>query len=43
MAIVTGHGWFSKEDAQMKGYSSFKRFCHNVGYVFSFKWAKTKV
>lgn len=39
MAILVGHGWFSKEDAQKQGYSSWKRFWHNVGYAFSFRWA----
>lgn len=42
MAIITGYGWFSKEDAQAKGYSSWKRFWHNVGYVVSFKWARKR-
>ena len=33
MALITGSGWFSKEEAQAKGYSSWKRFWHNVWYV----------
>lgn len=40
--ILLGHGWLSKETAQVQGYNSWKRFCHNVGYAFSFKWAKKK-
>lgn len=40
MAIIIGWGLLSKEDAQAKGYSSWKRFWHNAGYVLSFKWAK---
>jgi hypothetical protein len=41
MAIIWGSGWFSKEDAQQRGYNSWKRFWHNVGYVVSLKWAKS--
>jgi hypothetical protein len=40
MAILWGHGFFSKEDAQKRGYSELKRFCHNFKYAVSFKWAK---
>ena len=40
MAIVWGHGWFSKEDAQQRGYNSWKRFWHNFAYVVKFKWAR---
>ena len=40
MAILWGSGWFSKEEAQKRGYNSWKRFWHNVGYAVSFKWAK---
>lgn len=42
MALLLGFGFLSKEDAQMKGYSNFKRFCHNARYIASFKWAKKK-
>ena len=38
--IVLGYGWLGKAEAQEKGYNSFKRFCHNVRYALSFKWAK---
>ena len=40
MALITGYGWLGKEDAQVRGYNSVKRFFHNVGYVLSFKWAR---
>ena len=40
MAIILGCGWLSKESAQEKGYNAFKRFCHNFGYVVTFKWAR---
>jgi hypothetical protein len=40
MAIIVGHGWLSKESAQIKGYNAWKRFWHNAGYVVSFKWAR---
>lgn len=40
MAFLVGHGLLSKEDAQKRGYSNFKRFCHNARYIASFKWAK---
>jgi hypothetical protein len=42
MAILWGSGFFSKEEAQRKGYNSWKRFWHNTGYALSFKWLKTK-
>ena len=42
MAIIWGTGIMSKQDAQEKGYGSFKRFWHNVGYAVSFKWLKNK-
>ena len=42
MAILIGYGWLSKESAQIKGYNSWRRFWHNVGYALSFKWAKKK-
>lgn len=42
MALLLGHGILSKEDAQKRGYSNFKRFCHNARYIASFKWAKKK-
>ena len=42
MALLLGHGWLSKESAQIKGYNSWRRFWHNVGYALSFKWAKKK-
>lgn len=42
MALIIGYGWLSKESAQQRGYSSWKRFWHNVGYAVSFKWAKKK-
>ena len=38
--FIIGTGLLSKEEAQEKGYSSWKRFWHNVGYALSFKWAK---
>lgn len=38
--ILVGYGWLGKAEAQEKGYSSWKRFWHNVGYGLSFKWAK---
>lgn len=38
--LVLGYGWLGKAEAQEKGYNSFKRFWHNVGYALSFKWAK---
>lgn len=38
--ILLGHGLLSKEEAQQRGYSSWKRFWHNVGYGLSFRWAK---
>lgn len=38
--LITGSGWLGKEEAQARGYNSFKRFWHNVGYAVSFKWAK---
>lgn len=40
--IIVGHGLLSKEDAQKKGYNSWKRFWHNVGYAVTFKWLKKK-
>jgi hypothetical protein len=41
--LLMGYGWLGKAEAQARGYSNFKRFCHNVGYICSFKWArKTK-
>ena len=40
MAIIIGHGWLGRAEAQAKGYNSWKRFWHNVGYVVTFKWAK---
>ena len=40
MAIVLGFGLLSKEEAQARGYSAWKRFWHNVGYGLSFRWAK---
>lgn len=41
--LLVGHGLLSKEAAQIQGYSNWKRFWHNVGYVASFEWArKTK-
>lgn len=40
--ILLGTGILSKEDAQKRGYSNFKRFCHNARYIASFKWAKKK-
>ena len=42
MAILWGHGWMSKSDAQQKGYNTWKQFWHNVGYAVSFKWLKKK-
>lgn len=42
MAIITGLGWFGKEEAQERGYNSWKRFWHNFGYVVTFKWARKK-
>jgi hypothetical protein len=42
MAILVGFGLLSKEEAQKRGYSNFKRFCHNARYIASFKWAKKK-
>ena len=42
MAFLVGHGWLSKESAQINGYNAWKRFWHNVGYALSFKWAKKK-
>ena len=42
MAILWGHGFFSKEEAQKHGYSAWKRFWHNFAYALSFKWAKKK-
>lgn len=39
MALIWGHGFLSKENAQKNGYNSFKRFWHNVRYAVSFKWA----
>jgi hypothetical protein len=42
MALLWGFGLLGKEEAQEKGYSSFKRFWHNVGYAVSFKWARKK-
>jgi hypothetical protein len=42
MAILLGFGLLSKEEAQKRGYSNFKRFCHNARYIASFKWAKKK-
>ena len=42
MALLWGSGWLGKEDAQVKGYNSFKRFWHNVWYVVSFGWARKK-
>lgn len=42
MALLWGHGIMSKPDAQEKGYNSWKRFWHNVGYVVTFKWLKKK-
>ena len=38
--LVLGYGWLGKAEAQERGYNSFKRFCHNVRYALSFKWAK---
>jgi hypothetical protein len=38
--LITGRGWLGKAEAQERGYNSFKRFCHNVRYALSFKWAK---
>lgn len=40
MAWVTGAGWFGSAEAQKNGYSAWKRFWHNFGYVVSFKWAR---
>jgi hypothetical protein len=40
--LLLGHGWLSKESAQIKGYNSWRRFWHNFGYAVSFKWAKKK-
>ena len=40
MAIIWGRGWLGKEDAQAKGYNSWKRFWHNFGYVVTFRWAR---
>ena len=40
--IITGAGWLGKEDAQVNGYNSWKRFWHNVGYAVSFKWTRKK-
>ena len=42
MAYFIGHGWLSKDDAQEKGYDSWCRFWHNVGYALSFKWARKR-
>lgn len=42
MAIILGKGFFGKEEAQKKGYNSWKRFWHNVGYAVSFKWLSKK-
>lgn len=38
MAILIGHGWLSKKEAQENGYTKWKRFWHNVGYILTFKW-----
>lgn len=40
--LITGRGWLGKEEAQEKGYNSFKRFCHNFWSVVTFQWAKKK-
>lgn len=40
--ILWGSGIFSKEEAQEKGYNSWKRFWHNFGYVVTFQWARKK-
>ena len=42
MAIILGKGFFSKEDALAKGYTSWQRFWHNVGFAVTFKWLKKK-
>ena len=42
MAEFIGWGWLSKEDAQVRGYDSWRRLWHNVGYALSFKWAKKR-
>lgn len=40
MAILLGRGWLGKEEAQAKGYNAWKRGWHNLGYIFTFKWAR---
>jgi hypothetical protein len=40
MAIFIGRGWLGKQEAQEKGYDSWKRFCHNFKYFWSFQWVK---
>lgn len=40
--LIWGSGILSKEEAQAKGYNSWKRFWHNFGYVVTFKWLKKK-
>ena len=42
MALLWGHGWMVKTEAQEKGFNSWKRFWNNVGYIVTFKWAKKK-
>jgi hypothetical protein len=42
MAQFLGYGWLGKEDAQVRGYDSWRRLWHNVGYALSFKWAKKR-
>lgn len=38
--ILLGKGWLSKPESQENGYSAWKRFWHNVGFVITFKWAR---
>lgn len=42
MAFILGYGFLSKEEAQEKGYTKWKAFWHNFGYVVTFKWLKKK-
>lgn len=42
MANWTGLGWFGKEEAAERGYSSMQRIWHNLCYAVSFKWARKR-